>query len=289
MAMVETGNRRPVAFITGAAGQLGSAMCEGFAAPFDVVPLTRQTLDVTNSAAVMARVVEARPAVIVNCAGYNDVDGAQDAPRKALDVNALAVLSLARAAECVGALLVHYSTDFVFDGETDRPYTEEDEPSPQSIYAQSKLVGEWMAASVPRHYVLRVESLFGGPHARSSVDRIIDAVRAGREARVFRDREVSPSFVDDVVAATRYVIREQPAYGVYHCVNSGHTTWLDLAREIQGLSGTPATTLTPVSMSEVSLKAPRPRYAALDNGKLARTGYRMPTWQDALRRYLSRQ
>jgi dTDP-4-dehydrorhamnose reductase len=100
---------------------------------------------------------------------------------------------------------------------------------------------------------------------------------------------VSPSFVDDVVAATRYVIQEQPAHGVYHCVNSGHTTWLDLAREIEELSGRPTTTLTPISMSEVSLKAPRPRYAALDNGKLARTGYRMPTWQDALRRYLSRQ
>jgi dTDP-4-dehydrorhamnose reductase len=227
--------------------------------------------------------------VIVNCVAYNDVDGAQDAPVRALDVNAMAVRSLARAAERADAIFVHYSTDFVFDGETDRPYTEDDEPSPQSVYGQSKLVGEWMAASTPRHYVLRVESLFGGPHARSSVDRIIEALGEQREARVFHDRDVSPSFVEDVVAATRYLIQQQPADGVYHCVNTGHATWLNLAREIQHLLGTASGRLVPVSMADVTLKAPRPRYAALDNGKLARAGLTMPTWQDALRRHISRK
>jgi dTDP-4-dehydrorhamnose reductase len=280
---------RPVAVVTGAAGQLGSAICEGLTGVYDVVPLPRALLDVTDSAAVADRVAAARPAVIVNCVAYNDVDGAQDAPVRALDVNAMAVRSLARAAERADAIFVHYSTDFVFDGETDRPYTEDDEPSPQSVYGQSKLVGEWMAASTPRHYVLRVESLFGGPHARSSVDRIIEALGEQREARVFHDRDVSPSFVEDVVAATRYLIQQQPADGVYHCVNTGHATWLNLAREIQHLLGTASGRLVPVSMADVTLKAPRPRYAALDNGKLARAGLTMPTWQDALRRHISRK
>jgi dTDP-4-dehydrorhamnose reductase len=280
---------RPVAVVTGAAGQLGSAICEGLTGVYDVVPLPRALLDVTDSAAVADRVAAARPAVIVNCVAYNDVDGAQDAPERALDVNALAVRSLARAAERADAIFVHYSTDFVFDGETDRPYTEDDAPSPQSVYGQSKLVGEWMAASTPRHYVLRVESLFGGPHARSSVDRIIEALGEQREARVFHDRDVSPSFVEDVVAATRYLIQQQPADGVYHCVNTGHATWLNLAREIQHLLGTASGRLVPVSMADVTLKAPRPRYAALDNGKLARAGLTMPTWQDALRRHISRK
>jgi dTDP-4-dehydrorhamnose reductase len=280
---------RPVVVVTGAHGQLGSAICADFAADFDVVPLTRALVDVTDGPALIDRVIDARPSVVVNCAAYNDVDGAQDAAETALAVNALTVRSLARAAERADAILVHYSTDFVFDGNSGRPYTEDDLPCPLGIYGQSKLVGEWMAASTPRHYVLRVESLFGGPQTRSSVDRIIDAVRADREARVFHDREVSPSFVEDVVDATRHLIEHEPPHGLYHCVNSGHATWLALAREIVKVLGLPESTLTPVSVHDVALKVARPRYAALDNGKLARAGFPMPTWQDALGRYLARQ
>ena len=103
------------------------------------------------------------PELILNCAAYNDVDGAEDMPATAFTVNALAVRSMAAAAERAGATLVHYSTDFVFDG-ADRatPYTETDAPKPQSVYGMSKLLGEWLAAAAPRAYVLRVESLFGG-------------------------------------------------------------------------------------------------------------------------------
>jgi len=282
-------NGKRVVVVTGAAGQLGSAICDGFADAFEVVSLTRATLDVTDSRAVMERVADARPTAIVNCTAYNDVDGAEDAPRDALEVNAMAVRSIARAAERAGATLIHYSTDFVFDGNTDRPYTEDDAPTPRSVYGQSKLVGEWMAASAPRHYVLRVESLFGGPRARSSVDRIIEAVRTAGETRVFHDREVSPSFVDDVVMATRCLIERRAAFGLYHCVNTGHTTWLGLAREIERLSNTAVSRVIPVSFRDVALKATRPQYAALDNGKLTRNGCPMPTWQDALRRYLARR
>jgi dTDP-4-dehydrorhamnose reductase len=280
---------RPVAVVTGAHGQLGSAICEELAGDFEVVPFIRATVDITDGPALIDRVVGARPAVIVNCAAYNDVDGAQENAQTAFEVNGLAVRSLARAAERADAMLVHYSTDFVFDGNTDRPYTEDDRPSPLGIYGQSKLVGEWMAASTPRHYVLRVESLFGGPQTRSSVDRVIDAVRAHREVRVFHDREVSPSFVDDVVDATRYLIEHEPPHGLYHCVNSGHATWLELGRETVKLLGLPDSQLTPVSVHDVALKVPRPRYAALDNQKLTRAGFHMPAWQDALARYLARQ
>ena len=287
-----SGSRTPgkqVALVVGAAGQLGRAVSEGLADSFTVVSQTRATLDVTDTAAVLACAAGVKPSVIVNCTAYNDVDGAEDAPVPAFEVNAMAVRALARAAEAGGATLVHYSTDFVFDGNTDRPYTEEDRPAPQSIYGQSKLVGEWMAASAARHYVLRVESLFGGPHTRSSIDRIIDAIRAGSEARVFQDRVVSPSFVDDVVTATRCVLTRPAPSGVYHCVNSGFTTWLDLAREIERVVNVDASRLVPISRHDVALKASRPGFAALDNGKLARAGCPMPAWQDAIRRYLARR
>jgi dTDP-4-dehydrorhamnose reductase len=276
----------PVALVTGAAGQLGSAFIETLRDEYTVVGDTRQTLDVTSHRAVMQRVADVGPAVIINCTAYNNVDAAEDDPVTAFSVNAFAVRSLARAAREAGAVLVHYSTDFVFSGDIDRPYTEDDRPSPQSVYAQSKLVGEWMAADAPQHYVLRVESLFGGPHGRSSIDRIIHALRTGAQARVFSDRYVSPSFVEDVVRATRALLRAQAAPGVYHCVNSGYATWLQLGQEIARQLGTAEDHLVPVLTSQVMLKASRPRFAALESRRLSAAGIMLPAWQDAVRRYL---
>ncbi len=189
--------------------------------------------------------MDRKPAAVINCAAYTNVDGAEDEQETALDINAFAVRTLARATTELGAVLVHYSTDFVFAGTAATPYTEDDAPEPQSVYAQSKLLGEWIAADNPRHYVLRVESLFGGPNARSSVDRIAGAVRAGQPAPVFTDRVVSPSFVDDVVDATAYLLRSRSPAGLYHCVNTGFGTWLDVGREIARLLGQPETTLKP--------------------------------------------
>ena len=157
---------------------------------------------------------------------------------------------------------MHYGTDFVFDGLADRPYTEEDEPAPQSVYACSKLLGEWFAADCPRHYVLRVESLFGGSQRRSSVDRIVDAIRNGQPARVFVDRTVTPSYVRDVAAATWRLLETGAAPGVYHCVNSGVTTWFELAKEIGRLLGVEPD-LVPVKVADVPMRARRPQYAAL--------------------------
>jgi dTDP-4-dehydrorhamnose reductase len=275
-------------FVTGAAGQLGAVIVHQFQEAGDVVTAaTRQVLDLRRHADVMGAVRAARPDVIVNCAAYNDVDGAEDDIQQAFETNAFAVRSLARAAREAGAALVHYSTDFVFDGETDRPYTEEDRPRPQSVYASSKLVGEWFAADVPRHYVLRVESLFGGPAARSSIDRILDALAGGREARVFVDRVVSPSYVEDVAAATRRLLAVGAPAGLYHCVNGGHTTWYELGRELARLAGADEARLMPVPVASVALRARRPRYAALSNAKLAAAGVAMPPWEDAVARYVA--
>ena len=105
-------------------------------------------------------------------------------------------------------------------------------PNPRSAYASSKLLGEWFAAEVPAHYILRVESLFGGPTAKSSVDKMLQTIRNGGEVRAFVDRTVSPSFVDDVVVATSSLLDRKSPPGVYHCVNSGWTTWSGIAREL---------------------------------------------------------
>ena len=272
--------------VVGAAGQLGQAMVSRLAGEHDVVAATRADVDLTGHAAVLEFVRRVAPAAIVNCASYNNVDEAQGRQQHAFAVNAFAPRALARAAEAIDATLIHYGTDFVYAGTASQPYSEDDLPEPQSVYAQSKLVGEWLVADWRKHYVLRVESLFGGTHAKSSVDRIVAAVRAGAAAPVFFDRVTSPSFIDDVVAASAYLLRTEAPFGLYHCVNTGHATWLDLGREIARVLGRPETSLKPVSVDSVSFAAPRPRYAALSNQKLAAAGYPMPTWQDAIGRHL---
>ena len=276
--------------ITGAHGQLGAATVRAFAG-FDVTAHNRLTLDVTNAEAVNEAVRAAAPDLIVNCAAFNDVDGAEDRAAEALAVNAFAVLNLARAAEDAGARLVHYSTDFVFDGSANTPYTEEARPSPRGTYAASKLLGEWFALEAPSAYVLRVESLFGSPSnwtgRRGTLDGIVGNLEQGREVRAFTDRIVSPGYVVDIAEATRHLALSDAEPGLYHCVNSGHASWYDVAREVASLLETARPHLVPVTMDQMKSKAPRPRYCALSVDKLAGAGFSMPAWPDALRRWLA--
>jgi dTDP-4-dehydrorhamnose reductase len=272
--------------VTGASGQLGQAMVRHLREHHDVRARTHRELDIASWPEVRREIDASPPEAIVNCAAYNDVNAAEDRPLDALSANAWGPRALARAATESGAVLVHFSTDFVFDGNTDRPYTESDPPSPQGRYGMSKLLGEWLAAEAPAAYVLRVESLFGGPRAKSSVDALLDAILDGRPARPFSDRTVSPSYVDDVVAATVAILNERPAAGLYHCVNSGFATWLELTRELARLASCADARIEPMSLADANLRPPRPLFAALSNAKLAAAGITMPTWQDALQRYV---
>ena len=286
--------------VTGARGLLGTAIAREFAG-MDVSALGHGDLDITDADAVRRTIGEIRPALIVNCAAYNDVDGAQDQPAEALAVNAIGIRTLVSAAAEVSCRVVHYSTDFVFDGEATRPYTEEDEPHPRSFYGLSKLLGEWLAAenrgnraaSAERRapvWILRVESLFGDlPTARfkrRSLHTIIEQIKEGEEVPVFVDRTVSPSYTIDVARATRALFEGSRPPGLYHCVNSGAATWAEIAEEAGSILGRPAR-LKRITLASANLKAPRPRYCAMSNARLAAQGIVMPPWQDALRRYLS--
>jgi dTDP-4-dehydrorhamnose reductase len=272
--------------VTGAAGQLGSVIVERFSAFGQVSPMTREELDISRESDVLRAVADARPDVIINCSAYNQVDRAEEEAAQALDVNAFGVLALARAAREHDALLVHYSTDFVFDGEIDRPYTERDAAVPRSNYGRSKLLGEWFAADAPLHYVLRVESLFGGRVAKSSIDRILETIARGEPTRVFVDRTVTPSYVVDVADATARLLTIRPPAGVYHCVNSGVTTWFDVAKEAARLLHREPNLIS-TRVASVSMPAKRPKYCALSNEKLQMVGIGMPAWQDALSRYVA--
>jgi len=277
--------------ITGAHGQLGSVLASVMSGDVRLAALARSDLDVTDARAVDRVIADLRPAAVINCASYNDVDGAETNAMSALAVNAFAVQALARASDACGAVFVHYSTDFVFDGSATAPMTEADAPNPQSVYAASKLLGEWFALESPGAYVLRVESLFGGGAAfahRSSLDKIVAALDRGDEVPVFVDRTVSPSHVGDIARATRALLEARPAPGLYHCVNTGAATWEAVAREAaRQLGKEPRLRL--LRMDDVKLAASRPRYCAMKNAKLAAAGIPMPSWQDALARTIAAQ
>jgi dTDP-4-dehydrorhamnose reductase len=278
--------------ITGAHGLLAAAVHRDFqSAGAEVIGLDRAALDITDAATVLSRLAGARPDVIVNGVAYNNVDGAESDPVTALRVNAIGVRNLAAVASAVDATLVHYGTDFVFDGESNRPYVEDDPPNPRSVYGSSKLLGEWFAVDHPKSYMLRVESLFGepGPESRrhGSLHAIVARIRARETTPVFVDRTVSPGYTTDIAAATRALVLGRAPYGIYHCVNSGATSWPEIATEASRLLGIPVQT-SPVTLASMALPAKRPVYSALSNAKLAAAGVPMPTWQDALRRHLER-
>jgi dTDP-4-dehydrorhamnose reductase len=276
---------RPV-IVFGAAGQLGEVMTIASQRQWRTLPLTRADVDLTDGLHVRRIIAEARPWAIINCAGYNNVDGAEDDAERALAANGFAVRTLAAEARAHGAVLVQYSSDFIFDGDTEQPYLEDSQPNPQSVYAASKMIGEWFAADAPAHYIVRVESLFGGVSRRkSSLDLIIARLAGGERVRVFTDRVVSPSYVWDVADATTRLLQAQPQFGVYHCVNNGHATWFDIATEVARQLNI-AAALEPTTLADARLRAPRPRYCALSNAKLRAAGISLPSWQDAVAREL---
>jgi dTDP-4-dehydrorhamnose reductase len=278
--------------ITGAGGRLGTALCgELMAAGHQVEALRHADLDITRADQVGRLMRRLRPNAIINCSAYNAVDAAESDAVTAFAVNARGPALLRDAADAVGATLVHYSTDFVFDGNATAPYTEADPTNPLSIYGASKLAGEMHVGRGRRCYVLRVESLFGGSCTtapRSTVDWIAANLVAGLTVRVFVDRTVSPSYVPDVARSTIALLERGAPYGTYHCVNSGHATWDTLADEMATLLRVEAR-LERVRSTDLTSPASRPRFCALSNRKLSSVAGAMPHWRSAMRDHLAKR
>jgi dTDP-4-dehydrorhamnose reductase len=279
---------RPTAVVVGARGLLGSALGPALEhAGWQVAAVGRADCDVTRREAVGALLARTRPAVVFNAAAYTDVDRAETEPDLAYAVNATAAEGIAAAAADAGAAIVHYSTDFVFDGTQARPYDERDPPSPQGRYAESKAAGDRLvAAANPRHFILRVGCLYGHG-GRNFPSTIVRRLRAGETIRADRDRLGSPTWVREV-AALSAALAATSHHGLYHCTAQGETTWADFARLAAELVGAPADRVHAVAYADLQLKAPRPLRAILDNRALRALGLdTLSAWQDGLRAFVA--
>lgn len=274
----------PVAIVLGGRGTLGVALCAELprAGWRLAAGLGRAECDIRDGAALRALFDRLRPTAVFNAAAYTDVDRAETEPEIAMAVNGQGAETVARAAAAAGAAIVHYSTDFVFDGELERPYDERDRPSAQGSYARSKVTGDdLVAAAAPRHFILRVGCLYGHG-GRNFPSTIVRRLRAGETVRADRERLGSPTWVRDV-ARVSTALAATDFYGLYHCTAQGQTSWADFARLAAATLGLPADRALGVPTSALPMKAPRPRRAILDNRALRLRGLdTLPTWQDAL-------
>lgn len=279
--------------LIGAAGQLGSDLVRTFDGVGTLVPLTHQQIDILDAADTAETLAAIRPTHVINTAAWNLVDGAEDEPRAAFALNADAVGTLAATCDRLGATLVHFSTDYVFDGAKRAPYVEDDPPNPLSAYAESKLAGERLARErCERAIVVRVAALFGiarsaGKGGTNFVETMLRAAAAGRPLRVVTDQTTTPSYTVHVAHAVWRLVTAAAPPGLYHVTGGGETTWYDFARDIfrrEGLS--PA--LTGVTAAEFGARARRPPYSVLAHRALRALGHpEPPPWIDGLAAYLA--
>lgn len=273
--------------VTGAAGMLGRAVTAEFGRRGEeVLSLSRRELDITDPAAVRSALWQLRPRVVVNCAAFTDVDGAEASRERAFLVNGLGPGNLALACREVNAVLVHVSTDYIFDGRKGEPYVVYDPPNPLNAYGKSKLWGERAVAEAGgRCFIVRTSWLFG-PGGRNFVETMLRIGRERGAARVVSDQRGCPTYTVDLARAIADLL-ESGRYGTYHVTNSGSTTWYEFAAAIFKLAGLEVE-LAPCSTAEFPRPAQRPLYSVLDPFPLKETtGYLLPPWVDALERYLS--
>ena len=273
------------ALVAGSAGQLGRELVARLGGDLAWAG-DRAELDVADGPAVRALVAQVRPDVVFNATAWNRVDAAEAEPGPAFAVNAAAPHLLARAAREVGALLVHVSTDYVFDGTATRPYREDDPPRPLSVYGASKLAGETLvAASGADHLVVRTSGVLGrggsGQKGGSFVERIVAQARAGKPLRVVSDQVFAPTCASDLAEALLSLV-EKGARGLVHVTNAGACSWHELAVAALAASGL-AAPVERIAAAELGLAARRPAYSVLDTSRYAQLGLPpLRSWREAL-------
>jgi dTDP-4-dehydrorhamnose reductase len=272
--------------VTGAAGMLGrDVMLAAGNAGHEVIGFGHTELDITDAAAVRAKVAQERPAVVINCAAWTDVDGAEAEEDAAMAVNGTGAAAVAAAAATVGGSVVYVSSDYVFDGAKGFPYVETDQPAPLSAYGRTKLAGEEAtAAANKRHFIVRSSWLFGigGPNF---VETMLRLAADHGEVLVVRDQVGSPTYTWHLAYGIVRLI-EGVEYGIHHMAAEGECSWYDFAREIFDQAKVECKVLS-ATTEMLGRPAPRPAYSALVSQR--EHAITLPSWQDGLAGYLAQR
>ena len=269
--------------ITGARGQLGTDLRQVLRG-HQLTALDLPTFDLTDPDCARA-IVEAAPEVVIHAGAYTDVDGAERNPGLAMAVNAEGTERVACAAAKTGARLICISTDYVFDGRGVGPYLESDPTNPISAYGESKRAGELRAlAGCENTLVIRTAWLYGH-YGRNFVKTILQLAAERPCLKVVADQRGCPTFAEDLAGMIAKLV-SHPAQGILHVTNEGDCTWHDFASEIVRLAGL-RVPVEPITTSEMPRPAKRPAYSVLSADRLHQLGFRMPTWQDGLQRFVN--
>lgn len=276
--------------LIGHRGQLGSDLRRIFAEE-DLILATQEQIRVEDATQVDAVIGQSRPDLILNCAAFHRVDDCEDCADRAFEVNVFGVRNLALAAARVGSVLVHFSTDYVFDGPRRIPYAETDLACPKCLYGVSKLAGEFLLQSIwPKHFIFRVSGLYGYAGSREKgtnfVEMMIGLARQGKPIRVVNDQVLTPTSTMDVARAVRSMVGTD-CYGLYHLTNAGDCSWHEFAQAIFEYADL-GPDLTPVTSAVFPTRAKRPNYSVLDNRRLRDAGFPdLPHWRQALESYIA--
>jgi dTDP-4-dehydrorhamnose reductase len=277
--------------ILGAGGQLGSDLGEVLRqSREEVVPLQRQDADITDFRATREKLTHYAPDVILNCAVYHPVDECESHPENSFAVNAIAVRNLGLVANEIRAAMVHFSSDYVFDGQAERPYTEADPTTPASVFGVSKVAGEQLLRQVLRsHYIVRTSGLYGLTGSRVKRGNFVETMlRLGRQngsVRVVNDLRMAQTSTRNLAKQVLSLIQTEH-YGTYHASDHGDYSWYEFALKIFQFSEMKVE-VTPVSWREMPALAPRPPYSVLENLRLMNLGLdQMQTIDEALQSYL---
>lgn len=274
--------------ITGGGGMVATDLVDELQSRGELVAgLSKSDLDICSAADVRKTVRDLKPEIIVNCAAFTRVDDAEGNEALATAINGSAVEFLAHAADEAGALLVHLSTDFVFDGTKREPYQINDKPNPVSAYGRSKLVGEHAAGRAKKHLIVRTAWLFG-IHGPNFVEAIRKQILKGTSPlRVVNDQRGRPTFTQHLASAIIRLTYNEQAQGIVHYADEDECTWYDFARAIVEESGA-KTDVVPVTTAEFPRPASRPPYSVLSTERYERlTGVQPESWRDGLHDYLA--
>jgi dTDP-4-dehydrorhamnose reductase len=274
--------------VIGSTGQLGTDLVKTLGTAHEVIGLTHDDIEVADYDSCLI-LKKHQPEMVINTAAFHKTDQCEEEPLKTFSVNALGARNVALISKEVDAATVFISTDYVFDGSKKEPYTEDDVPAPINTYGISKLAAEHFTRQNPKHYIIRIASVFGKAGASGKggnfVETMITKAKNNEPITVIDDMWMSPTYTKNASSIIKEIAEKQLPYGVYHATNKGYCSWYQFAEQIFQFTGlTPD--LKPIKTEQLTMKAKRPRFSALKSIKLTKYGIEVPTWQQALRKYL---